>query len=79
MWSNGGSASDSQFGCLNVLGGALDGVAVLGGELGNELEQSGALVLHGLAVAAEQGLVLCRQHIDPCLKLWEAVSDMVHQ
>lgn len=54
----------SQLGRLDVLGGALDGVAVLCGELGDDLQQGGALVLHGLAVAAEEGLVLGRQHVD---------------
>lgn len=69
----------SQLGRLDVFGRALDGVAVLCGELGDELEQGGALVLDGLAVAAEQGLVLSRQDVDPCLELGQTVSDVMHQ
>lgn len=69
---------DSQFSCLYVLGRALDGVTVLGGELGDELQQGGALVIYRFTVAAEQGLVLGRQHIDPCFQLRQTVSDVVH-
>lgn len=69
----------SQLSRLDVLGSALDGVAVLRCELGNELQQGGALVLHRLAVAAEQGLVLGRQHVDAGLQLGEAVADVMHQ
>lgn len=69
----------SQLRGLDVLGRALDGVAVLCGELGDELQQGGALVLHRLPVAAEQGLVLSRQDVDPRLQLREAVPDVVHQ
>lgn len=68
-----------QFCGLDVLGRALDGVAVLRGKLGDELQQGGALVLHGLSVAAQQGLVLGRQDVDPRLQLREAVSDVVHE
>lgn len=78
VWRSRGKGH-SQLCRLDVLGGALDGVAVLRGELGNELQQGGALVLHGLAVAAEQGLVLCRQHVDAGLQLGEAVPDVMHQ
>lgn len=70
---------NSQFCCLDVLGGALDGVAVLCGELGDELQQGGALVLYRFTVAAEQGLVLSCQDVDPCLQLRETVSDVMHQ
>jgi len=69
----------SQLCRLDVFGRALDGVAVLGGKLGDELEQSGALVFHGFTVAAEQGLVLGGQDVDPCLQLGEALSDVMHQ
>ena len=69
----------SQLCRLDILGGALDGVAVLGGELGDELQQRGALVLDGLAVAAQQGLVLSRQDVDARLQLGQTVSDVMHQ
>lgn len=69
----------SQLCCLYVFGRALDGVAVLCGKLGDELKQGGALVFHRLAVAAEQGLVLGCQDVDPCLQLRETVSDVMHQ
>ena len=71
--------ANSQFCRLDVFGRALDGVAVLCGELGDELEQGGALVLDWLAVAAEQGLVLGCQDVDPCLQLREAVPDVMHE
>lgn len=69
----------SQLGRLDVFGRALYGVAVFRGELGDELEQGGALVFHGFTVAAEQGLVLRRQDVDPCLQVGETVSDVMHQ
>lgn len=69
----------SQFCCLDVFGRALYGVAVFCGELGDELEQGGTLVFHRFAVAAEQGLVLGCQDVDPCLQLRETVSDVMHQ
>lgn len=75
----GGEEEYPQLCRLYVLGRALDGVAVLGGKLGDELQQGGALVLHRLPVAAQQGLVLSRQHVDPRLQLREAVPDVVHQ
>lgn len=75
----GRSARYSQLCRLDVFGRALYGVAVLCGELSDELEQGGALVFDGLAVAAEQGLVLGCQDVDPCLQLGEAVSDVMHQ
>lgn len=75
----GGGEEYPQLCRLDVLGRALDGVAVLRGKLGDELQQGGALVLHGLPVAAQQGLVLGRQHVDPRLQLREAVPDVVHQ
>lgn len=78
MWLSGGEVY-SQLCCLDVFGRALDGVAVLRGKLGDELEQGGTLVFDWLAVAAEQGLVLGCQDVDPCLQLREAVSDVMHQ
>ena len=69
----------SQLCRLDVFGCALYGVAVFCGELGDELEQGGTLVFDGLAVAAEQGLVLGCQDVDPCLELRETVSDVMHQ
>lgn len=69
----------SQLGRLDVFGRALDGVAVFSGKLGDELEQGGTLVFDWLAVAAEQGLVLGCQDVDPCLQLRETVSDVMHQ
>lgn len=69
----------SQLCRLDVFGRALDGVAVLCGKLGDELEQGGTLVLHRFPVAAEQGLVLCCQDVDPCLQLRETVSNVMHQ
>lgn len=70
---------NSQFCRLDVFGRALDGVAVLCGELGDELEQGGTLVFDRLAVAAQQGLVLSCQDVDPCLQLRETVPDVMHQ
>ena len=70
---------DSQFSGLDVLGRALYGVAVLCGKLGDELQQRGALVVHGLSVAAQHGLVLGRQHVDPGLQLGQTVPDVVHE
>lgn len=69
----------TQFGGLDVFGCSLDSVAVLGGKLGDELQQGGALVLHRLSVAAEQRLVLSGEDVDACLQLWQAIPNVVHQ
>lgn len=69
----------SQLRRLDVFGRALDGVAVLRGKFGDELEQGGALVFHWFTVTAEQGLVLGCQDVDSRLQLREAVSDVMHQ
>lgn len=57
----------TQFSGLDVFGCSLNSVAVLCGELGDELQQGGALVLHRLSVAAEQRLVLSGKDVDTCL------------
>lgn len=77
--SNGWLKKYSQFCGLDVFGCSFDCVAVLGGELGDELQQGGALVLHGLPVAAEQRLVLSGKNIDACLQLWETIPNVMHQ
>lgn len=70
---------NSQFGGLDVSGRPLDGVAVVAGKLGDDLQQGGAVVLHWLAVAAEPRLVLGTQHRHPRLELWQTVPDVVHE
>lgn len=73
------AAANSQFGGLDVSGRALDGVAVVAGELGDDLQQGGAVVLHRLAVAVEPRLVLGAQHRHPGLELGQTVPDVVHE
>lgn len=70
---------NSQFGGLDVSGRPLDGVAVVAGELGDDLQQGGAVVLHRLAVAVEPRLVLGAQHRHPCLEVWQTIPDVVHE
>lgn len=69
----------SQFRGLDVPGSAFDGVAVVGGELGDDLQQGGAVVFHRLPVAVESGLVLSGEYRDSCLELREAVPDVMHE
>lgn len=70
---------DSQLCCLDVLGCAFDGATVFCSKLGDELQQSRALIIDRLAVTVEQRLVLRCQDVDPGLQLRETVSDVVHQ
>lgn len=54
-------------------------MAVIAGEFGDDLKQSGALVFYWLAVAVEPGLVLGAEHGHSGFQVWQAVSDVVHE
>lgn len=60
-------------------GSAFDGIAVVGGKLGDDLQQGGAVVFHRLPVAVESGLVLGGEHRDSRLELRETVPDVMHE
>lgn len=69
----------SQLGRLDVPGCSLDGVAIITGKLSDNLQQSGAVILHRLTVAVELRLVLGAQHRHPGFEVWQAVPDVVHE
>lgn len=71
--------SNSQLCGLDVSRCSLDGVAVIAGELGDYLQQGGAVVLHRLTIAVEPRLVLGAQHGHPGFKVRQAVPDVVHE
>lgn len=71
--------SDSQLGGLDVSGCSLDGVAVIAGKLGDDLQQGGAVVLYWLPIAVEPWLVLGTQNRHSRFEVWQAVSDVVHE
>lgn len=69
----------SQLRCLDVPGCSLYGVAIICGKLGDNLQQSGAVVLHRLTIAVESCLVLGNEYCHSCFELWQAVPDVVHE
>lgn len=71
--------ADSQLCGLNVPGSSFYGVAVITSELGDDLQQGGALVLNWLAIAVEPCLVLGTQHGHSGFEVWQAVPDVVHK
>jgi len=71
--------SDSQLGGLDVSGRPLDGVAVVAGELGDNLQQGGTVVFYRLAVVIEPCLVLGAQRGHTGLELWQAIPDVMHE
>jgi len=62
-----------------VPGCSLDGVAVITGELGDNLQQGGTVVLYRLPIAIEPCLVLGTQHSHSGFEIWQAVPDVVHE
>lgn len=58
---------------------SLNGVAVIAGKFGDDLQESGTVVLHWLPVAVEPCLVLGTQHGHSGLEVRQAVPDVVHE
>lgn len=59
-------------------GCAFNGVAVITGEFGDNLQKGGTLVLHRLAIAVEPRLILCTQHGHTGFEVRKTFPNVVH-